>query len=286
MAILKKGNILGVCVHHSAVSPGAKNITELKARAKSYNDYHSKKSWAETIKTKGEFGYPYIEYHYMIAKDGSLLQVQDEKYVLYHAGDNFRGNLSFNLHGIAVVLDGNYETEKPTEAMMETLVKLIRDIQKRYKIDARVRGHKETSQPPTACPGKNIGTSGSGWLKSVISNVNDKNYPPKPEQPPQAPVVPSNCEKQEKEILDLKQKIDTLEHELGAKNRELNIRNAETEELKRSLTEIGDKFTTLSIEKNRIENDYNKSVEELNLIKASRFFGVLGFLEKLFPKRK
>jgi len=109
---------------------------------------------------------------------------------------------------------------------------------------------------------------------------------PKPENPPQPPVVPSNCEKQEKEILDLKQKIDTLEHELGAKNGELNVKNAEVEELKESLTEIGDKFTTLSIEKNRIENDYNKSVEELNLIKTGRFFWVLGFLEKLFPKRK
>lgn len=189
MAILKTGKMIGVCIHHSAVKPGAENKSELKKRASSYNTTHSKKSWAAEIKTKGEFGYPYIEYHYMIAKDGYLLQVQDEKYVLYHAGDVFRGASSFNLHGIAIMLDGNYEKETPTDAQMLTLVKLIRDIQARYKIDALVRGHKETSQTATSCPGKNIGISSSGWLKKVIKNVNDKNYPPVIVTPPVEPPV-------------------------------------------------------------------------------------------------
>jgi len=191
MAILKTGQTIGVAVHHAVYKP-ANNMTELKAQAKLFDGWHKSKSWAEDIKTGGEFGYQYVEYHYLMATDGSILQVQDEKYVLYHSGDNFRGVDSFNLHGIAICLAGNYETDVPTEAQMKALVLFIRDVQKRYKIDAMVRGHKETSADPTACPGANIGTSKSGWLKQVITNVNDKNYPPVVVVPP----VETGCEKE------------------------------------------------------------------------------------------
>lgn len=191
MAILRKGNPDRVCIHHSAVSPGANNITELKARAKVYDIAHSKKTWANTIKTNGEYGYKFIEYHYMVAKDGTLLQTQADKYVLYHAGDIGRGKDSFNLHGVAVLIDGDYMTEKPTQAQTDTVVKFIKDFQKRYKIDAVVRGHKETSQTPTVCPGTNLGASKSGWIKNVINLVNAPEKPvvTPPVEPPKPPEV-------------------------------------------------------------------------------------------------
>jgi len=176
MAILRKvGNTLGVAVHHSVYTP-ANNLAELKTQAVLFDGWHKSKSWAEDTKTPS--AYPYISYHYLMATNGEMLNVTDEKYVKYHSRDNFRGDLSFNLNGIAVCLTGNYENDMPTEEQMKALVLFIRDVQNRYKIDARVRGHKETSQTATACPGKNIGTSQSGWLKQVIANVNDSNYPP------------------------------------------------------------------------------------------------------------
>lgn len=209
MAILRTGEMIGVCVHHSAYKP-ANNLTELKAQAKLFDGWHEDKSWAEKTKTKGEYGYQYVGYHYLMATDGSILQVQDEKYVLYHAGDNFRGVDSFNLHGIAICLTGNYETDKPTEAMMKSLVLFIRDVEKRYKIDAFVRVHKETSKTATACAGKNIGTSKSGWLKSVIANVNDKNYPPVEE-----PTPPPDQTEREKELAILKTENEELKKALS-----------------------------------------------------------------------
>lgn len=256
MAILKTGKMIGVCIHHSAVKPGAENKSELKKRASSYNTTHSKKSWAEEIKTKGEFGYPYIEYHYMIAKDGYLLQVQDEKYVLYHAGDVFRGASSFNLHGIAIMLDGNYEEETPTDAQMLTLVNLIRDIQTRYKIDALVRGHKETSQTATSCPGKNIGTSSSGWLKKVIKNVNDKNYPPVVIVPPVEPPVDPQPTEQENEINRLKGLVERLEATTATQG-------AELEQSKLECAELQKKYDTLYVERNRLENEKNEAIAKL-----------------------
>jgi len=174
MAIIRNGNPRNIAIHHSAVNPPAMNLSELKARANSHNNYHKTKSIGWNNTTPGEFGYPYIRYHYMIAQDGSVLQVQHEKYVLYHSGDGSTGQ--FNYWGIAIMLEGNYETAQPTDAMMKSLELLIRDIEKRYNIDPMVRGHKEISAT-TSCPGVNIGTSKSGWLKNVINNVNDKSYP-------------------------------------------------------------------------------------------------------------
>ena len=174
MAIIRNGNPKNIAIHHSAVNPPAMNITELKARATSHNNYHRTKSEGWNNTTPGELGYKWIRYHYMIAQDGSVLQVQDEKYVLYHSSDGATGQ--FNYWGIAIMLEGNYETAQPTDAMMKSLVLLIRDIEKRYNIDPMVRGHKEISAT-TSCPGVNIGTSKSGWLKNVINNVNDKSYP-------------------------------------------------------------------------------------------------------------
>lgn len=266
MAILKTGKTIGVAVHHSVYKP-ANNIEELKVQAKLFDSWHKSKSWAEEIKTPGEYGCQYIEYHYLMAMDGSILQVQDEKYVLYHSGDNFRGASSFNLHGIAICLTGNYENDVPTEAQMRSLVLFIRDIERRYQINALVRGHKETSQSATACPGRNIGTSKEGWLKQVIVNVNDKNYPQAPVMPP----VQTECEK---EIDRLNGEIKRLESNVATLNEEkklaldrvevleenIKLRESELDEMQGVLVKALD-------EKDRIEKEKCLAVEELRKMK-------------------
>lgn len=51
--------------------------------------------------------------------------------------------MSFNLHGISICLTGNYETDVPTDAQMRALVLFIRDIEKRYKIDAVLKHYEK-----------------------------------------------------------------------------------------------------------------------------------------------
>ena len=171
--IIRQGKPNRVCIHHSAVSPGASNLAELKRRLASYEITHSKKSWAENIKTGGEHGYRYLEYHLAVARNGEKIRCQDDKYVLYHAGDNFRGDESFNLHGIAILIDGNYQDEFPTEEQKRTVAEIIADFEKQYKIDVIVRGHKETSKTATSCPGLHIGTHDNGWMGEVITEANN-----------------------------------------------------------------------------------------------------------------
>lgn len=186
MAIIRKGHFDRIAIHHSAVSPGAKNLTEAKSRAASYDRSHKTHAGAEEMKTPGEFGYKYIRYHYIIARDGSILQTQNEKYCLYHASDWDRGPDSFNQHGIGVLLDGNFMTEKPSEQQRKALVNFIVNFKKKHPGNFYCVGHKETdlSTYKTACPGINVGTSKSGWLKGVMQSVQEILHPKPPVEPP------------------------------------------------------------------------------------------------------
>lgn len=264
MAILKQGETIGVAVHHSVYKP-ANNLAELKVQAGLFDSWHKSKSWAEDIKTAGEYGYQYIEYHYLMATDGTILQVQDEKYVLYHSGDVGSGNLSFNLHGIAICLTGNYENDIPTQAQMRSLVLFIRSVQDRYKIDAMVRGHKEVSQTATACPGKNIGTSKGGWLNQVIANVNDANYPPVIVEPPSTP----NCDEYIEKVEQLEAEVQDLRVELGATEDELKVANERVAYVNKTLkvreAEIDELKLTSQLEIKRLQEDLdlkNKTLED------------------------
>jgi len=300
MAILQKGNKLGVCVHHSVYTP-ANNLAELKVQASLFNTWHKAKSWAEDTKTPS--AYPYISYHYLMATNGEMLKVTDEKYVKYHAGDNFRKDLSFNLHGIAVCLTGNYENDKPTDAQMKALVEFIRDVEKRYDINARVRGHKETSADATACPGKNIGTSASGWLKSVIANVNNPNYPPPPTPPtPPPPTPPAPSPAPTDPTIELKKRITTLEGEISGLRTALSDSEDRNTVLEGKIKDKDVKIKKLDAEIANSKEDYEKleqtcnslkkyqqlyidATKDLNELRNSRFMWIVKWLERIFPKK-
>jgi hypothetical protein len=173
---LKK--IFGFAIHHSAVV-GAKNIAELTAHANSYDKTHSFRDYNGDGKndaqyTGGELGWKWLLYHWMIARDGSILKTQKPEYRRYHASDSGNGSRSFNEWGLGILLDGNFETEYPTEAQLRSASKIIYDWEIKYGIDSYVRGHREVSITKTSCPGKNMGTSKSGGVKTIIDYVNQR----------------------------------------------------------------------------------------------------------------
>lgn len=278
MSIIRSGALLGVVIHHSAVQPGAENLTVLKQRASSYNKTHSTRSWAE--KTKASGTYPYIAYHDMMARDGSILHTVDYNYVKYHAS-----NFYANSHYIGICLDGNFDVEKPTAEMKENLAKYLAQRQREFKVDIIVRSHKQVADAsaPTACAGKNIGTSDSGWLKEVIARTNEilkgNTAPTVPTESPEVTELKKQLNILQTENEKLKTDLGTARSELKTQT-EINAENvAEMEQLQKDLDSV-------SIEKNRIENEKNQAVRELNLIKSGRFFWVIEFLEKLLPSKK
>lgn len=61
--ILRQGAPNRICIHHAAVNGVPADIPALQKRLAGYEITHSKKDWAEEIKTPGEYGYNFIEYH-------------------------------------------------------------------------------------------------------------------------------------------------------------------------------------------------------------------------------
>jgi len=211
MPVIRQGNPDRILCHHSAVAPGADNLSDLRKRLASYEITHAKKSWAEETKTRGEYGYSYLAYHIAVAKDGHEIRTQDDKYVLYHAGDNARGKDSFNLHGIAVLLDGNYETEIPTPHQKEALARIIARFERKYKVNVIVRGHKQTSLTATACPGVNIGTHDKGFLKEAIARANEIIKNGETDEPLNTPPVNPEVEELRKKVEELIKRVGILE---------------------------------------------------------------------------
>lgn len=154
-----KSSIKFATIHHSADTPAAKNLPELIKKASKYDAYHATKSFA--IYTDGRFGYRFISYHWLIAKNGAVLQVQDPKFVRYHASDNVRGAMSHNRYGIAILLEGNFQVETPTDPQLKAAAKIINDWQRKNHTKLTVKGHRETAIPvlATLCPGANMGLS-------------------------------------------------------------------------------------------------------------------------------
>jgi hypothetical protein len=284
MARLREGNPNRICLHHAAVNGIPADLTALKKRLAGYEITHSKKTWAETIKTKGEYGYYYIEYHIAIAGNGHELRLQDDKYVLYHAGDNARGDDSFNLHGIAVLIDGNYMTDKPNANQLEAFARIIARFEKQYVVDVLVRGHKQTSLSATSCPGTNLGDNTSGFLKDAITRANiiiKENLPTNPLQEDVIPQEPTECEKQLNILQDtntqLTEALATSQGGLKKSVEELKLINERLDFLEGTLavreTEMSDLEITnnrLLEERNGFEAQYIDVVTELNELKQGR----------------
>lgn len=282
--VLRTGNPNRIALHHAGVAGIPADLTALKKRLAGYEITHSKKTWAETIKTPGEYGYYYIEYHIAIAGNGHELRLQDDKYVLYHAGDNARGDDSFNLHGIAVLIDGNYMTDKPNANQLEAFARIIARFEKQYVVDVLVRGHKQTSLSATSCPGTNLGDNTSGFLKDAITRANEiikLNLPTNPLQDDQIPQEPTECEKQVERLTgentQLTEALGSLQEGLKKSTEELKLLNERTEFLEGTLavreTEMSDLEATntrVLEERNRFEAQYIDVVTELNELKTGR----------------
>lgn len=304
MAVLREGSPDRICLHHAAVDGVPADLNALKKRLAGYEVTHSKKSWAETIKTKGEYGYNYIEYHRAIAGNGHELVLQDDKYVLYHAGDNARGKDSFNLHGIAVLVDGNYMNDKPNALQLEAFARIIARFEKKYKVDVLVRGHKQTSLTGTSCPGTNLGDNTKGFLKDAITRANEivkNNLPTNPiqEDAPSTPPTSPEIEELKKKVQSLTEEVTTLQNtakkleedkiklgsDLKYANEEIAIQKQDISEYLEQIRTLMDKNRNLELE--RIEavrqlNEYKENAVKMVVEQLKDWFG--GILEKILKK--
>ncbi len=89
-----------------------------------------------------------IGYHFVIRAGGAIERGRPENTIGAHAGPAGNGD------SIGVVLTGNFEYDKPTEAQLDSLVWLITQYLEPKYGKLQVMGHKDVMA--TACPGKNF----------------------------------------------------------------------------------------------------------------------------------
>ncbi len=94
-----------------------------------------------------------IGYHFLIDPDGRVIEGRDLTYQGAHAmGDN-------NVRNVGICLIGNFDIEKPSEAALAALRRILDDLRAKYGIDKdHVYGHRDLRN--TRCPGENL----TRWL--------------------------------------------------------------------------------------------------------------------------
>jgi len=121
-----------IIVHHTADA-------SLQSQFQKVNEYH-KERW-DTI---SELGY-YVGYHYIIEKDGSVIQARKEEEMGMHC-------LGQNFDSIGISLAGNFDFQLPTANQIVSLCKLVDYLVKKWQIPANdIFPHRKFS--PTSCYG-------------------------------------------------------------------------------------------------------------------------------------
>jgi hypothetical protein len=93
-------------------------------------------------------GYGDIGYHFMIDYAGRLWEGRSLKYQGAHVSSRNPGN-------IGIVLLGNFEIQKPSDAQKKSLLKLVAELRRFYRISRlRIYGHRNLDA--TLCPGRNL----------------------------------------------------------------------------------------------------------------------------------
>jgi N-acetylmuramoyl-L-alanine amidase len=121
-----------------------------------------------------------VSAHYLIARDGKIFQLVDERARAWHAGDSRWGTVTdLNSASIGVELDNDGEQPFPPE-QIRALVALLTDICGRYRIPpSHVIGHADVApgrkvDPSALFPWDALGAAGFGlWCKPP--------YPPAPD---------------------------------------------------------------------------------------------------------
>jgi N-acetylmuramoyl-L-alanine amidase len=96
-----------------------------------------------------------VSAHYLIGRDGRILQLVDERARAWHAGESKWGaNADVNSASLGIELDNSGREPYP-EAQIAALLRLLADIKQRYQIpDANFVGHADVAPRRKDDPGR------------------------------------------------------------------------------------------------------------------------------------
>jgi len=124
-----------ITVHHEGWTPvwfTDKNTTA--KRLDQIRRNHVDKGWAD------------IGYHYIVDRAGRVWEGRNTRYQGAHVHEQ-------NEHNIGVLVLGNFDTQRPSDAQMNALAKLLHELMGFYNVPlSRVYTHRELNS--STCPGR------------------------------------------------------------------------------------------------------------------------------------
>jgi N-acetylmuramoyl-L-alanine amidase len=119
-----------------------------------------------------------VSSHYLISRDGRILQLVDDRERAWHAGESYWGGLQdMNSASIGIELD-NDGREPFAEAMIDALLALLRDIDQRFNIPTpNFIGHGDIApgrkvDPSVLFPWRRLAAEGYGlWCEPPYPSV-------------------------------------------------------------------------------------------------------------------
>lgn len=142
---MRPHQVRGIVVHHTATRRRLDRPFAEKMRAV--------QAFSQTEAPLASGGtkppWPDVSYHFYVDHAGKAAEGRDASY----AGDS---NTEYDPAGhLQVVLEGNFEEERPTAAQLSTLRRLLVGLADRYGIPSTtIDGHRDRVE--TLCPGRNL----------------------------------------------------------------------------------------------------------------------------------
>ena len=131
----RRHRLTRVTLHHSGVELGANR--NAPARLRGHQRFHQDQGWSD------------IAYHIGVDAAGNVYELRDSS----RAGDTFTDYDPANHY--LILCEGNYDIERPTDAMLDTVARVIADGSQRYGIDpSSLTGHRDHAGTP--CPGEHL----------------------------------------------------------------------------------------------------------------------------------
>ena len=122
-SLSKRASTKRVILHHAAMNGSVEAV----------HNVHKAKGWSG------------IGYHFYVRKDGKIYRGRPEWAIGAHASGS-------NYNSIGICAEGNFETDKMSDAQKNALKWLVAYIKDKYKINT-VQRHRDVGS--TACPGRN-----------------------------------------------------------------------------------------------------------------------------------
>lgn len=102
-------------------------------------------------------------YHWIIRKNGEAERLLEDHEVGWQAG-----NWEINCRSIAIVFDGDFESNRPTDKQIATVATVIKKHYPTITPD-NVLGHREVN-PKTTCP-SNLFLGEGGWKEKLVNSL-------------------------------------------------------------------------------------------------------------------